>query len=486
MPVLPLLMLSTKPREKFVMNESLLDRQEILKAFGYFSSDLQRDMQNANVLISNDPGDYSHLKDLEINVKNNSCLYFKNKKKFLCFSRRIPSYHALLPHLNFKSPNLKPLWCDQNGNCIAGFYKDTHQEWLLMGLRFSNEIIRYRQGDPERVHQVKDKSSAILGFSFERSIYLFEKNILDKYKTIPFADWLGFFVAEFLARKLNRPLFHVLPNGAKGLLLLTGDDDQAYLEMYQKQINLIKDAPITYYLVYNTKHTKETLSNLPKSVAFGLHPDALDQPDQYDTLCKEQLEKIKTLTEQPIRTVRNHGFLNQGYLGHLPTWEACDLLLDLNYPGVDGTALNGSFLPMRVRQQNGQWSSHFSLLTLFGDGMIFALKMSEHHAVQRLRSLARQIENTYPGVIVLNLHPQNIVSTTKIHQAVLEIAKRDGWLIDTVENYLDWLLSFYQMSFIGKTSRDQSSKADQLMVRWPTPTGWQKQSWSTVIRDLSL
>jgi len=188
-----------------------------------------------------------------------------------------------------------------------------------------------------------------------------------------------------------------------------------------------------------TRHTPETIRNLPRTVQLGLHPDALDHPEEYDNLCAEQRQKICTLVGRPMRIVRNHGFLNRDYLGHLQPWEENGLKLDVNYPGLDGTALNGSFLPMRVRRADGTWSEHYSLLTLFGDGMLYALQLTPEKAVERIKNIAKQIEASHPGVIVLNFHPENIADTRNLHREVLTIARRSGWIALGLEDYLEWL-----------------------------------------------
>ena len=242
-----------------------------------------------------------------------------------------------------------------------------------------------------------------------------------------------------LAPIMTMPLIEPLPGGARGLVLLTGDDDQAFLDKYDQQLRAIGTTPITYYLVPQTRHTPQTLGALPSTVDFGVHPDALERPDLYDSACAEQTAFVRGLTGRACRTVRNHGYLNRGYLGHLQAWESNGLELDLNLPGVDGTALNGSFLPMRVRRPDGSWSSHFTLLTAFGDGMMLALNMSARAACRSITRLAQQVERDAPAVLVFNLHPQNISQTVALHKKVRWLCARPGWRAMSVERYLDWV-----------------------------------------------
>lgn len=300
------------------------------------------------------------------------------------------------------------------------------------------KIIKFKQGDASKVTENVDKTKH--GFDFERPFYLYESLIDKNNPTKPNADILGFELAYKMSKLNNIPLIEVLPYGAQGLIILTGDDDQAFLEKYDEQLKVIKNFPITYFLHPLTKHTTETISKLsPEHVDFGIHPDALEEPFKYDTLAKEQLKSIENLVGYKMNSVRNHGFLSDGYQGHLKTWEDLGLEIDVNIPGVDGTALNGSYLPMKVKKEDGRWSEHYSLITAFGDGMLFAQNLTESQCTKKINKLANQIEKTFPGVLVFNFHPQNISSTTKMHKAVLKIAKRKNWIALTMKQYLDWL-----------------------------------------------
>lgn len=299
------------------------------------------------------------------------------------------------------------------------------------------KIIKFKQGDASKVAENIDKTKH--GFDFERPFYLYEGLVDKNNPTKPNADILGFELANNMSKASEIPLIEVLPFGVKGLVILTGDDDQAYLEKYDEQLKVIKKFPITYFLHPLTKHTKETISAIGDNVDFGIHPDSLEEPKKYDILTKEQLQSMENLVGYKMNSVRNHGFLSDGYQGHLKTWEKLGLEIDVNIPGVDGTALNGSYLPMKVKKEDENWSEHYSLLTAFGDGMLFAQNLTESECIKKINNLAIQIENTFPGVLVFNFHPQNISSTTKMHKAVLKIAKRKNWMALTVNQYLEWL-----------------------------------------------
>lgn len=415
--------------------------------------------------------------------------YFLNQKKniFQLLSRSVvPTYRALLDHINFSGENVEPIWVSENGKASVAWYSNGSRRMLLIGFDILREHLFHTQGDPSKVTETKNKSD--YGFSFERPNYLFNDQLDNVNRTHPWADYLGFFLAENLSCLSGFPLVEPLPFGAKGAIALTGDDDQAFLETYQMQLDLIGNLPITYFLHHLTKHTKETIRNLPATVEFGLHPDALEEPARYTELCYEQSQKMNELTGRSLRLVRNHGFLNDGYLGHLPAWEKMGLDLDSNYPGVEGTALNGSFLPQPVRTPDGNYHSHYSLLTLFGDGMIepYGPNLSPRAAVARIHQLADQIERSYPGIMVFNFHPQNIMKTKALHRAVLKIAKRRGWIALGLDSLLNRLKIIQHLNIIRTGENRYSLEIPQALegitMRYPLPNGsWKRKTldpWS--------
>jgi hypothetical protein len=387
-----------------------------------------------------------------------------------------PAYHALLPHVSLRGPDLLPVWETEDGRAVIAGRDAGGLRELLIGLQVVEELIRHTHGDPTQVGR-GDVEKSRWDFPGERPNYLFEDQLVPHLRTIPWADHLGFTLAEALAELTGLPLIEPLPHGARGAVLLTGDDDEAYLEKYAEQLRLVGDFPISYFLLDRTRHTSETIARLPAHVELGLHADALDAPDQYDERCRQQLETVQRLCGRPVRTVRNHGFLNRGYLGHLPVWEATGIRLDVNYPGLDGTALTASFLPFQNRRPDGTWADHYSLVTTFGDGMIGILKLTQRQAAARVRMLCRQIDRSYPGIVCVNFHPQNVASVTKLHQEILAWGRSRAWVAFGAESLLDWWTIRNRVTVepapAGATIVVPPG-ASGLVARVPTPRGWQR------------
>jgi hypothetical protein len=341
---------------------------------------------------------------------------------------------------------------------------------LFIGSDLANDFIRYRQGDPLRA-RVRPQET-MWGIPGERPNYLFDQQLADLHPAERQADFWAMTLAACLSKLLDSPLGNILPGGAVGALVITGDDDQAYLEKYEEQLKLLGDIPITYLLHPLTRHTKKSLRAMQKQnpgVDFGIHPDALEAPERYNELFDEQIDWYKKLTgNQPI-SLRNHGFLNDGYWGHLAAWLKREIRISSNLPGFDGQVLNGSLLPARM-VWNEALTSHWSVLTVIGDGVRFASGMSDEDAADRVRNVAQRIrESGVPGVMVLNLHPQNVTETRAMHQAAIEVI-RSGFVAWNLRQCWEWF-SIIDQSYAPASDREWESMG-WLYRLWHSSRKW--------------
>lgn len=407
-----------------------------------------------------------------LHVRNEAEGGFLYKPRASWFEKRVPVYRCLLSHVSFSGKSLIPILSTRSGRTVIGWWEHNGQRHLVIGLKIVEEIVRYTQGDPRKVLTAKDKT--LWGFGHERPAYLFEDNIVSKFELVPWADRLGFLLARLLSEASGLPLIDPLPGGAKGAVLLTGDDDQAFLEKYDEQLGLLGDFPMTYIMLPHTKHTAQTLSAMPSNIEFGTYVDALPDPENYAAVCRDQTDAVRQLTGKPARTVRNHGHLNGGYWGHLAAWEECGLVLDLNIRGLDGTCPTGSYLPFRLQRQDGSWSSHNSLFSTFSDSMYYLQKWPPGQQIECIVGLADQISSSDPGVIVLNFHPQNVSDFHDVHRAVVKLGRRDGWIALGAESYVDWLAAIEGVSLVDTGSGFEfrsSGRVEELAYSWPSQSG---------------
>jgi hypothetical protein len=78
------------------------------------------------------------------------------------------------------------------------------------------------------------------------------------------------------------------------------------------------------------------------------------------------------------------------------------------------------------------------VLTAVGDGVRFAAGMTDGEAADRVWAVADQIrQSAIPGVMVLNLHPQNVSETRAMHFAAREVI-RSGFVAWNLRQCLEW------------------------------------------------
>jgi hypothetical protein len=344
---------------------------------------------------------------------------------------------TLHPYYTFDHSQGLPVVMDAPGNAAWCWIQSSSGGILFIGTDLAADFIHYRQGDPAK--DTARPVEALGGVACERPYYLFEYQLEGEMPHERHADWWAMALARFLSEQLGNSLLPLLPGGAAGAVIITGDDDQALLEKYDEQLRLLGRTPITYFLHYLTRHKKKTIrKTLTKPwIDLGIHPDALDAPERYDELLTEQVAWFRSLIgKQPV-SLRNHSFLNDGYWRQLPSWLDNDIRISSNLPGVDGRVLNGSLLPARLAYQ-GSLTHHWSLLTTFDDGMVFWLEMSDAQSGECIIDFAQRIKSSgVPGIILLNLHPQNVAGTRDMHYAALEIIK-NGFHPWTLTECLVW------------------------------------------------
>jgi hypothetical protein len=307
---------------------------------------------------------------------------------------------------------------------------------VIVGTDLAADLVRYRQGDPERAADAPD---AIWDIAGERPVHLFEHQLEPGRPFERYADHWAMTLADAVGRATGRPLEPLLPGGADGAVVVTGDDDQAELEMYERQLRLLGGTPMTYFLHPLTRHDPKTVRRLAdrKGIELALHPDALDKPERYRELLHEQVEWFAGLTGGRPVSVRNHGYLSDGYWGHLPAWLDEGIAISANIPGLDGRVLSGSLLPARVAY-GGVLTRHWSILTAIGDGVVFIHGDSGEQAAERVRTYGATVRSSgIAGVVVLNLHPQNLDATEAMHHAAMELLG-DGFVAWNLRDCLRW------------------------------------------------
>lgn len=348
---------------------------------------------------------------------------------------KLASFH---PSVRFDDPGVTPVVTDAEGRVAWAWQQREAGGFLLIGTDLAADLTLMRQGDPAAA--ANRPSEAQWGIAGERPTYLFEGQLETDKPQERMADWWLWTLRDAIVRHGHVAALDILPYGAKGMVIVTGDDDQAYLEDYKIQGGKLAGLPVTYFLHPLTRHTPQSLAEHARGrhVEWELHPDALDAPHAYAGLFAAQAEWFETLAGRRARLLRNHGFLNDGYWGHAPAWIAHGIEGSSNLPGVDGRVINGSLLPARLAL-DGELSRHWSLLTAFGDGVFFVHEWTAAKAISAVSDAAKAVvDSGVPGILVFNLHPANHEKAAGMNEAVKRLVSEWGFAAATLGDALDW------------------------------------------------
>ncbi|MCB1738830.1 MAG: hypothetical protein KDK91_00550 [Gammaproteobacteria bacterium] len=327
---------------------------------------------------------------------------------------------------------------DSQGNPVWYRARLQQSQILVLGTDPLADALRFRQGDPQRAGCVPAEQ---WGFSFERPVHLYTHQVEGlAHHQRPADDWTAL-LGRSLVELGAMTRVGLLPDDAPGAVIITGDDDQAYLEKYARQAQVLADLRLTWFMHPQTRHTRATLRDLRQWVDFdlGIHPDACDAPERYAELFRLQMHWFRKQFGREPSSVRNHGYLNQGYWGHHGPWEAEKVRFSSNVPGVDGRVLNGSLLPARL-YLDGRLTEHWTVLTAIGDGIVGALGRTDADGARAVLDLADAIRaRRLPGIVVANLHPQNVEETLQMHGAMRELV-HSGFTPWTMADCLNWFV----------------------------------------------
>jgi hypothetical protein len=363
---------------------------------------------------------------------------------------RLRSFH---PALALPDEGHVPVVRAPDGRTVWAWRPTTEGGELVIGTDLIGDIVLLRQGDPNKA--ATRPTEPQWGYAGERPTYLFEGQLVPEQPSDRMADWWIWTLRDALIRHGGVAARDVLPFGAPGAVVVTGDDDQAALSDYAAQARKLGRLPVTYFLHPLAKHDAGSILAHAhnRAVEWELHPDALDAPDQYGALLRAQADWFTLLVGRRPRLVRNHGFLNDGYWGHATHWLREGIIGSSNLPGVDGRVLNGSLLPARL-VLDGVLTAHWSQLTAFGDGVFFVSQWGDDDALDAIATMGRNIiESGVPGLVVLNLHPANHEKAAAMHEAAHRLVDDFGFCAMTLGDAFAWFSARDELRGDASTER---------------------------------
>lgn len=132
----------------------------------------------------------------------------------------------------------EPILLDPDGGAIWLWLPIGEAGILLIGSRLAEDLVRFRQGDLVQAESNQSRINLAPG-SKQPDDYLYQDQIKGGGKYNRQADWLSRALAGLLSEWTGIPLSPLLPNNAIGIVVVTGDDDQAALDKYKMQRKLL-------------------------------------------------------------------------------------------------------------------------------------------------------------------------------------------------------------------------------------------------------
>ncbi len=287
---------------------------------------------------------------------------------------------------------------------------------------------------------------------------------------IPYADLLGRVFVELVASLFPAPLplcWH-LPGGAPGILLYSGDEDNAELEWNRTQFAEVtaEGGRMNLYVIPgNTHSTAADIATYQQTHDIGPHPnlrpfDGEPVRVRVDELTR-QIGEFEERFATPARSLRNHCIAWAGYLEPVRAMAACGVRMEGNYfcstflrsREYAPYAAFGAALPLRFCTPDGELLDVHQQHTHTMDDVYFGPEwVSYSYRIQPaqweviLSRVLDEVANRFHVPHAVCIHPSNWVRFSRAQgQALLRQATArqmpvysfDQWL-EFWEDRLEW------------------------------------------------
>jgi hypothetical protein len=311
---------------------------------------------------------------------------------------------------------------------------------------------------------------------------------------IPHADLLCQVLVSIVSRCIPFPLptFWHLPGQSKGILLYSGDEDNADVAWNDDEMAALGELGLRmslYIIPSKTKSTSSDVSRYLRNHDVGPHPnlrpfDGCTVADRLYALQNEILLFEKKFGHK-ARTVRNHCAAWAGYLEPIEVLERLGVEMESSF--VSGTHQRarvigfysgfGAAMPMRFCRPDGQLHGVFQQHLHLSDDMMFSgnpysYRLSAEVFGDIVKRIFTDTVNRFHTPVTVNFHPSNWVKFSR-PQAQIVLAQAtefdlpvwsfDQWLSfwkarDALTlNQVSWNEGKLEMCVSGNTSRNDLS-----------------------------
>jgi len=314
-------------------------------------------------------------------------------------------------------------------------------------------VLMLRQGDPARAEVLPDWDPCA------RPSHMAADLGPNDSGWAPFADLLCRLLVDVVRRHLPAPapmLWH-LPGPAAGILLYSGDEDNAETAWNDEEMNYVAAAGgrmNLYVIPTATKSTKADVRRYLVNHDIGPHPNlrALDGRPVPERLgeFERQIRMFQDTFDLTARTLRNHCTAWAGYMEPVEVMEKLGVRMDANYfSGTYARARDyapyagfGAAMPMRFCRPDGRVLDVFQQHTHIADDVMFSdaeysYKFSPAQFEVQLRRIFSDIATRFHTSLAVCIHPGGWVKYSRpqgqalLRQAAefdLPIWSFDEWL----------------------------------------------------------
>ena len=286
-------------------------------------------------------------------------------------------------------------------------------------------VLLLRQGDPNRAEVVPEGTGCARPSSMAIDIGPLDSG------WVPFADLLSRLFVDTVRRYLPGPvpLLSHLPGTASGILLYSGDEDNADVASNDAEFGDVAAAGgrMNLYIIPNrTKSTALDVERYRVQHDVGPHPNLrpLDGCPVSERLTEfeRQIRMFRDRFDTPARSLRNHCTAWAGYLEPVEVMEKLGVGMDGNYfSGTYGYsredapyAAFGGAMPMRFCWPDGRVLNVFQQHTQLADDIMFgtadySYRLSPQVFAGVLDRIFTDIETRFHTPYGVCIHPGNWV-----------------------------------------------------------------------------
>lgn len=300
-------------------------------------------------------------------------------------------------------------------------------------------VLMLRQGDPARAEVI------LAGDTAARPSHIAAEIGPRDAGWAPFADLLGRLLVDTVRRHMSAPvpLLSHLPGNAPGILLYSGDEDEAEVAWNDKELDYVAAAGARmnlYIIPVRTNSTAADVARYLRRHDLGPHPDVrpLDGRPMSERLAEfeRQIRLFEEMFGVRARTLRNHSTVWPGYMEPVEIMERLGVRMDGNffsgaYKRDRESAPYGAFggaTPMRFCRPDGRLFNVFQQHTHLADDGMFgpadhSYKFSAEQYAVILDRIFGDIVTRFHTPYAVCIHPTNwVLFSRRQGQALLRQA----------------------------------------------------------------